>query len=208
MEKTIDKTNAILDNNERIIANILHDVKSPLYSIKMALVKNLNCQLNKDIFETTINIINYIENFLVNYSFKIGKFEQTTTICDIKKIINQKLENNKYIFINKNIHIDIIQDDENYLSDNIEIFLSSIIGNIISNIAFHAKENEIATIELLKRRRDIIVIFENKYSSNDSNFNLGMNFSKELTRKTNTEFKLQKTDTTMKVILKIPEKIK
>ena len=61
MEKTIDKTNAILDNNERIIANILHDVKSPLYSIKMALVKNLNCQLNKDIFETTINIINYIE---------------------------------------------------------------------------------------------------------------------------------------------------
>ena len=89
----------------------------------MALVKNLNCQLNKDIFETTINIINYIENFLVNYSFKIGKFEQTTTICDIKKIINQKLENNKYIFINKNIHIDIIQDDENYLSDNIEIFL-------------------------------------------------------------------------------------
>ena len=208
MEKTIDKTNIILDNNEKIIANILHDVKSPLYSIKMALNKNLNTQLNKDIFETTINIINYIENFLVNYSFKMGKFEQTISLCDIKKIINEKLESNKYIFINKNIHIDIIQDETEYFSNNIEIFLSSIIGNIISNIAFHAKENEIATIELVKRKGEIIVIFINEYNSNTQNTNLGISFSKELTRRTNTQLKIQKTNSTMKVILKIPEKIK
>ena len=99
MEKILDKTLTIINENEKLIANILHDIKSPLYSIKIALQNKLDCELNKDIFETTLDMIEYIENFLVNYSFKLGKFENKTSVCDIKKLINKKIENYKYIFI-------------------------------------------------------------------------------------------------------------
>ena len=146
MEKTLDTAHLIVDENEKVIANILHDIKSPLYSIKIGLQNKLDNDLNKDIFETTLDIIKYIENFLINYSFKKGKFENKITDCDIKKIIDKKIENYKYIFISKNIHIDMVLDGEFYLVQSIEIFLSSIIGNIIYNIAFHATENESAII--------------------------------------------------------------
>ena len=115
MEKTLDKTQTIINENEKIIANILHDIKSPLYSIKIGLQNKLDSELNRDIFETTIDIIKYIENFLLNYSFKCGKFDNKITSCNIKEIINKKLENYKYIFMNKNIHIDMILDDNNYI---------------------------------------------------------------------------------------------
>ena len=98
MEKTLDNTISIINENEKIIANILHDIKSPLYSIKIGLQNKLDCELNKDIFETTLDVIEYIENFLVNYSFKIGKFENKIAPCNIKEIIDKKLDNYKYIF--------------------------------------------------------------------------------------------------------------
>ena len=205
MEKTLDKTQTIINENEKIIANILHDIKSPLYSIKIGLQNKLDSELNRAIFETTIDIIKYIENFLLNYSFKCGKFDNKITSCNIKEIINKKLENYKYIFMNKNIHIDMILDDSNYIVNSIEIFLSSIIGNIISNIAFHASPNDNAIIELQRKNNLIFANFENNYNSKDSNFNLGLNFCQNLAKETNVEFKISKTKSKIKVCLKIPD---
>ncbi len=205
MEKTLDKTQTIINENEKIIANILHDIKSPLYSIKIGLQNKLDSELNRDIFETTIDIIKYIENFLLNYSFKCGKFDNKITSCNIKEIINKKLENYKYIFMNKNIHIDMILDDNNYIVNSIEIFLSSIIGNIISNIAFHASPNDNAIIELQRKNNLIFANFENNYNSKDSNFNLGLNFCQNLAKETKVEFKISKTKSKIKVCLKIPD---
>jgi len=204
MEKTIQKAHTIIDENEKVIANILHDIKSPLYSIKIGLQNKLDNELNKDIFETTLDIIKYIENFLVNYSFKEGKFENKITLCDIKKIINQKIENYKYVFINKNIHIDMILEDDEYFTNSIEIFLSSIIGNIISNIAFHASSNENAVIELYKKDDLIIAEFRNYYSEKNDNFNLGLEFCQELAIYTKINLKFSKTKDMVFVKLKIP----
>ncbi len=204
MEKILDKAEEIIDENEKVIANILHDVKSPLYSIKIALQNKLDSELHKDIFETTLEIIKYIENFLVNYSFKCAKFENKITSCDIKDLINKKIENYKYIFINKNIHIDILAQENCYFVDNIEIFLSSIIGNIISNIAFHASDNNEACIELQKKNNCVVAVFQNNYDRIQEDFNLGLNFCKKLAQETKTDIKYSKTNDTVKVCLKIP----
>ena len=204
MEKTIEKARLIVNENEKVIANILHDIKSPLYSIKIGLQNRLDNELNRDIFETTLDIIKYIENFLVGYSFKDGKFDNKITNCDIKKIINQKIENYKYIFINKNISIDIIYNDENYQTNSIEIFISSIIGNIISNMAFHATSNENAIIELYKKDNCIIVEFKNTYNNKNNNFKLGLDFCRELAILTKINLKFSKTKDTVVVKLKIP----
>ena len=205
MEKILDKTLTIINENEKLIANILHDIKSPLYSIKIALQNKLDSELNKDIFETTLDIIEYIENFLVNYSFKIGKFENKTTLCDIKKLINKKIENYKYIFISKNIHIDIIFQEDNYSVNSIEIFLSSIIGNIISNIALHASKNQTAIIEMYRKGGYICVDFKNSYDEATDNFSLGLDFCEKLSRATKVDLKFSKTRNTAVANLKIPE---
>jgi len=204
MEKTIEKAKSIINENEKLIANILHDIKSPLYSIKIGLQNKLDNDLNKDVFETTLNIIEYIENFLVNYSFKEGRFNHKFDLCDIKKIISQKIENYKYIFINKNIHIDMILDESDFSTNSIEIFLSSIIGNIISNIAFHASCNENAQIELYKQDENIVAEFRNYYENKDNNFNMGLDFCRELALLTKINLKFSKTKETVCVKLKIP----
>ena len=100
MNKIIEKSD-VIDENEKLIANILHDIKSPLYSIKIGLQNKLDSELNSDIFETTVSVLEYIENFLVDYSFKSGKFKNKISTFDIKKLITKKIENYKYIFINK-----------------------------------------------------------------------------------------------------------
>lgn len=204
MEKTIEKTKAIIQENEKLIANILHDIKSPLYSIKIGLQSNLNSELNRDIFETTIDIIKYIENFLVNYSFETGRFDNKISPCDIKKIINKKIENYKYIFINKNIHIDLFCDKEEYLVNSIEIFLSSIIGNIISNIALHALCNETASIAIYSNKKDIVVNFKNYYKDDSTNTSLGLDFCQKLAYSTKINLKYTKTKDEVIVNLKIP----
>ena len=73
----LDKSDLVSEENEKIIANILHDVKSPLYSIKIALQNRLDSELNRDIFETTVETIKYIENFLINFIRIIQKFFNT-----------------------------------------------------------------------------------------------------------------------------------
>ena len=204
MEKILENSKLIVDENEKVIANILHDIKSPLYSIKIALERKQDCELNKDVFETTVNTLDYIENFLVKYNFKNGKFDNKIEKFDIKELINKKIESYKYIFINKNIHIDLILHDEDFSIKSIKIFLSSIIGNIVSNIAFHASKGEIATIEMFKKEKCVCVVFQNFYNLNEHNFNLGLNFCQELTQKTNSQIKITKTKKSMKIELKIP----
>jgi len=204
MEKIIDKNNIIIDENEKLIANIIHDIKSPLYSIKIGLQNKLDSELNKDIFETAVDLLNYIENFLTNYSFKKGKFETKTSFCDIKNLINKKLENYKYIFLNKNINIEMFSNETNYIIKTIPVFISSIIGNIISNIAMHAKENTKASIDIYRKENSILIEFKNEYDSLESDFSMGLNFAKNLAIACKTCLKFTKTKNKVIVNVKIP----
>lgn len=211
MEKTLENTLLIINENEKLIANILHDVKSPLYSIKIALQAKLSenkNELNNDIYETIVDVLKYIENFLVDYSFKKGKFEQKPSFVDIKEIIKNKLETNKYIFINKNIFIDLVFDDDDYKVNTIAIFLSSIIGNIISNIALHGNKNQRVLIELTRKKDFVEAAFKNSYNSDDEHgFNCGLEFSEKLARQTKIDFKFTKSKNFVLVNLKIPNLI-
>ena len=98
----------------------------------------------------------------------------------------------------------MILDDEIYLVNSIEIFLSSIIGNIVSNIAFHALENESAIIELYKKDSFIVAEFKNYYQAQEGNFNLGLDFCKKLAQSAKINMNLSKTKNTVFVKLKIP----
>ena len=204
MEKTINKTEVIIHENEKLIANILHDIKSPLYSIKIGLQNKLDCELNRDIFETTLDLIEYIENFLVSYSFREGKFNNKIIPCDVKKIIDKKIENYKYIFIDKNIHIDMYFDKDEYYTDTIEIFLSSIIGNIISNMALHGLKSQNASIAIYSNQNWVIVNFKNYYKDENSNTNLGLDFCRKLAQNIKVNLKYTKTKNEVLVDLKIP----
>lgn len=207
MEKIIDKTALIISENEKVIANILHDIKSPLYSIKIGLQNRLDNELNKDVFETIVDTIEYIEKFLVDYSFKTGKFQNNISNCDVKKIINQKIENYKHIFMEKNICVDIACEHNNYTVFSVEVFLSSIIGNIVSNMAFHSCANQNAYIEITRKTNHIFLLFENLYSNCESGFSLGLEFCQKLANSIKLEMKFTKTKNKVIVELKIPIKI-
>lgn len=205
MEKTLEQTQSIIEENEKMIAQVLHDVKSPLYSIKIALQNKQDTELNKDIFETVLSTLKYIENFLVNYSFRHGKFENRIDFCNVKEIINQKIENYKYIFIEKNIRIDFILDDGDFLIYSNNVFLSSIIGNIISNIAFHALKGSKAQIELCKRKNNLILNFKNSYNGSMVGSSLGLEICEKLINSIKAQMTFKKTKDSVNVFLKIPD---
>lgn len=205
MEKILNKSDAISYNNEKIIANILHDIKSPLFSIKMGLSNKIDNELNKDVFETVLDIIEYIDNFLIIYNFKTGKFERKISKCDIKKIVNKKIEDNKNLFINKKINIDMILDENPCVINNIEIFISSIIGNIISNIALHASNNKPCSVEIYKKSNSICLKFKNFYDEINCNFKMGLGFCHNLAKISKIDFKFNKTQDLFCVNLKIPD---
>ena len=204
MENTLDETQIIIRENEKLIANVLHDIKSPLLSVKIGLQRKLDCELNCDIFETITDVLEYIENFLVDYSFKQGKFENKIAPCDIKKLINKKLENYKYIFCARNIVVDIHAKDTQYIVNSVVIFLSSIIGNIVSNIAIHASKNKRAAIYIYKKDDIVCVDFKNNYDSNEHDFSLGLDFCKNLAQVTKIDLKFSKTKNQAVVNLRIP----
>lgn len=207
MENTIEYSKTIVENNEKAIANILHDIKSPLYSIKIGLQNQLNSELNRDIFETTLDLIQYIEDFLTNYNFKHGKFENQTSNCDIKNLLKKKLDSCKYIFKNKNISIDVKSDKTSYVVNSIPAFISSIMGNIVSNIALHASEKSKAIINLYKKDKCIFIDFENQYDATEQNFRLGLSFCQELAQISKIEMNFQKHNNIARTNLKIPANI-
>ena len=98
----------------------------------------------------------------------------------------------------------MILQESDFLINSIEIFLSSIIGNIISNIAFHASNNENATIELYWQNNNIIAEFRNYYNEKTQDFNLGLDFCRELANLTKINLKYSKTKDMVVVKLKIP----
>lgn len=209
MDKILDKANLIVNENERLIANILHDIKSPLCGVKIALQANLkgefDKELKKDIYDTILEVLRYIENFLVDYSFKTGKFENKTSLVNVKDIITNKLEINKYLFIDKNIFIDLILDEDDYTLNSINIFLSSVIGNIITNMAVHGSKNQRATIELIRKKDYIETNFKNYYNGFDTKgFDLGLDMAKKLSNVLKIDFKFTKTKDCAIVNLKIP----
>ena len=98
----------------------------------------------------------------------------------------------------------MLLDESDFIVNSIEPFLSSIIGNIVSNMAFHASENENAIIELYWQDNCIVVEFRNLYHKKSCDFNLGLDFCRELAAATKINLKFSKTKDSVFVKLKIP----
>ena len=175
-----------------------------MFSIKIALQNRLDVELNRDIYETAVDTINYIENFLVNYSFKTGKFENQIIPCDIRSLVEKKIENYKHIFISKGIHIDVVLEGKEFVVNSIMPFLSSIVGNVISNIALHARYNSLAVINISKKKDTIFADFKNYFDETESDFSFGLDFCAKLASSINASIKFSKSKDCAIVNLKIP----
>lgn len=209
MEKILNSNEPIIIKNEQIIANILHDIKSPLYSIKIGLQNNLTSELNKEIFKTTINTIEYIENFLTQYNLKEGSFSQKTSLCNLADIIFEKIETFKQILNNKNISIDIEYKNslthEDFYINQIYIILSSIFSNLISNIANHSKQKERAKILLNKNNENFIICFKNKIDNNiQKGSNLGLKFCHNIMGHAKIDLEIRENEKEFCIKLNIP----
>ena len=95
-------------------------------------------------------------------------------------------------------------DEEEYNVNSIEAFLSSIIGNIVSNIALHAIENENASIAIYNKTPYIIVDFKNAYKDCLKDTSLGLDFCQKLAKNAKIDLKFTKTKDEVCVNLKIP----
>ena len=85
---------SVEEKNEEFVLNILHDIKSPILSINIALENLQNTptqELLNDIYKVNRHNLDYIENLMGNYSLKKRKSQMKQEYFNILNIINEEI---------------------------------------------------------------------------------------------------------------------
>ncbi len=99
---------SVEEKNEEFVLNILHDIKSPILSINIAL-ENLDSKsfaqntadsgLLSEIYKVNRHNLEYIENLMENYSIKKGRYQIKQEYFNILNIINEEIFALKFLII-------------------------------------------------------------------------------------------------------------
>lgn len=106
---------SVEEKNEEFVLNILHDIKSPILSINIALENLQNTptqELLNDIYKVNRHNLDYIENLMGNYSLKKGKYQMKQEYFNILNIINEEILALKLLIIEKNLKLNLITNND------------------------------------------------------------------------------------------------
>lgn len=150
------------EKNEEFLLNIVHDIKSPIASINIAL-ENLNSKndILNEIYIVNRHNLEYIENLMENYSFKTGKYNLKYEYFNIVNTINEEIVALKLLIIEKNLKINLITS-----SDNIPIYsdkqmIRQVFLNLFTNAVKYSPNGEEIKIEATKLKRKVSVCITN-----------------------------------------------
>ena len=82
------------EKNEEFVLNILHDIKSPIAGINIALENMPDGAKNetlREIYRVNRHNLEYIENLLENYSLKAGKYLLKYEYFNLINMVNEEI---------------------------------------------------------------------------------------------------------------------
>ena len=130
-----------IDNAENNSADLMHEIRNPLASIKMA-TDVINDKLNDDqkkFLDLILSDISRIENIITDYSSmikdEVNLYKSQSNVFNIRELLDEIIHNYKESFSNKlNIKF-IANGNQNLFVNGQKSFLYQALDNIIMNAA-------------------------------------------------------------------------
>ena len=194
--------------NEKIFSQILHDIKSPMLSVKFALENTKRDNLSDEIYSINLGILQIIQDFLTLYSFKDGfksaDFEKVFPL----QILKNETKMHAPLFRQKGLKL-IFAGMDHLFVYSYGAILSRIISNLISNAIKYAPRNSEIVFNVFENKKDVIVRISNdltkKLQVDESSYGLGLFITKRLARRINAGIYKKKDDSKIVFELRMPK---
>jgi len=162
---------SVEEKNEEFVLNILHDIKSPIMSIKIALEnledkENLKqSELLDEIYKVNRHNLEYIENLMENYSLKKGRYEPKQEYFNILNIINEEIFALKLLIIEKNIKLNLICSNEVINISSDKQLIRQVFLNLLTNAVKYSPNFEEIKVEVSKNKKYVSICITNVVSN-------------------------------------------
>lgn len=160
---------SIEEKNEEFVLNILHDIKSPIASIGIALENMPDGAKNetlKEIYKVNQHNLKYIENLMENYSIKIGRYLLKYEFFNLLNIINEEIFALRFLIIEKNLKINLICASETVNINTDKQIIRQVLLNLLTNAVKYSPQEEEIKIEISKNKTNVYVCISNKIGNN------------------------------------------
>jgi|GEM_PF-1594656 len=156
--------------NEEFIATLLHDIKSPMMSINIALSNNLKNELLRDIYKINLANINFIENLLYSYSFESGETSLNYREVDLTHILHEQISIFKHLLIEKRLNIKVAGFQSLPPVNSCPVSIGRVFANLLSNAHKYALHGSEVSIEARASSDSVVIEFSNAIRHKDQGF--------------------------------------
>lgn len=173
---------SVEEKNEEFVLNILHDIKSPILSINIAL-ENLNsqafiqntsdCGLLNEIYKVNRHNLEYIENLMENYSIKKGQYQIKEEYFNILNIINEEIFALKFLIIEKNLKLNLVCSSETINVNSDKQLIRQVFLNLLTNAVKYSPNSEEIKIEISKNKKQVSICITNTVSNANTEHSTG-----------------------------------
>ncbi|MBD3197453.1 MAG: HAMP domain-containing protein [Candidatus Lokiarchaeota archaeon] len=167
----------LLRQKNDFINQLGHDLKNPLgplVNLIPIISKHTTDPKDKEILEVIQRNVEYMRN-LVQKTIKLARLNASNTNLslkkiNLKKIVNDIIDQNKFMFEQKKIHVNEHVPEHITISAD-QLYVEELFNNLLNNSVKYNKEQGIITIKAVEQKDDILVSVQDN--------GLGMN-SKQL----------------------------
>jgi len=170
------------EKNEEFILSILHDIKSPIAGINIALEnlpEGMKNETLSEIYRVNRHNLEYIENLMENYSLKRGKYLLKYEYFNLIGLINEEIFALRFLIIEKNLKVNLICNSENIGVNSDKQIIRQAFLNLLTNAVKYSPRAEEIKIEVSKNRKNISICITNKTESVQRGTGLGEGIVKE-----------------------------
>lgn len=153
---------SVEEKNEEFVLTILHDIKSPISSINIALQNiKFEDEILKEVYKVNKHNLDYIENLIGNYSFKTGTYTPSKENFNLITLINEEIFALRFAILDKNLKLNLTYGTASIPLVTDKNLLRRVILNLITNSIKHSPFKSEIKIEIKKFKEKIFITFEN-----------------------------------------------
>ena len=173
---------SVEEKNEEFVLNILHDIKSPIAGISIALENMPEGTKNetlKEIYKVNRHNLEYIENLMENYSIKTGRYLLKYEFFNLLNVINEEIFALRFLIIEKNLKVNLICGNENININADKQIVRQAFLNLLTNAVKYSPHGEEIKIEVSKNKKNVLVCVTNKTGGSERGTGLGEGIIKD-----------------------------
>ncbi len=151
---------------DTFFASLMHDIKSPMLSIEIAIRNNPDIEILQDIYKTNFNNLNLVNSILGLYKVQYKKDFNDFNVCDILKTT---IHSHKYLILEKNIDLKLNTNGSPVLVHSCPICMNRIFSNLLNNAIRFSPYNKPIRINVTQESVEFINHTKKGMVSNESN---------------------------------------